>query len=513
MQPRAATGLAVFRILYSLTLMCEVFQLIYLRRLLFDPIPYIVPGQMHLAPFFAMWLVAIGCLTLGLFTRQAAVANYVATLLTFSVSGYWEYHVDYVYTGIGLFLLFVPVEQSLSIDAWSARRRAAKEGLPAPPTTVPRAHYDALILVGIALVYFDSVFYKLDSPMWMAGLGMWRPASLPHNTYWSMSWLLDLKLIMVTLGYLTLLFEVVFIVAMWFDKLRPLLLIIGMGLHLGIVITFPIPWFGLAVAALYVLLVPDSWWAWLGSRIPARDTGQALQADDTSQSNAALVLSRRRAIQRNAVIVGALALIVTVAQFVQTTRSDLAKTLSRGNALASVLRPFQTLAHQSHYASRTLLGVTPHPVFMDFHFDGYEAFFTLVHVDSVGRQTWLPISNEQGQGSLLWSGRLWVNWNWRVSNPKPNAKMMSSGLRNISAWWLGKNDLGFQDQRFLVMRRECDPLSKWQEGYYDEQLTHKWRPVGMLHWKNGKCDVSFEPDAFEPRHESDILSLESDNIQ
>ena len=511
MRPRSATGLAVFRILYSLTLLGEVTQFIYLRNLLFDPVPYVVPHAMSMAPFFAMWLVVIGCLTIGLFTRQAAIANYVATLVTFSVTAHWEYHVDYVYTGIGFFLLFIPVEQTLSIDAWRARRRAARDNLPAPTTTVPRMYYDALILVGIALVYFDSVFYKLDSRMWLAGLGMWRPASLPHNTYWDLSWLLDLKLLMITLGYLTLVFEVVFIVAMWFDRLRPLLLVIGLGLHLGIVVTFPIPWFGLAVAALYALLVPDSWWRRLGGFLPSRNAHPPppSQAADVALPPSATVANQQRAVRRSVAVVGALALLVSLAQLLQTTRSDLARSLSRDTALEGALQPVQRFAYRVHDYGRTLFGVTPHPVFMDFHFDGYEAFYTLVHVDETGREDWLPISNELGQGSLIWSGRLWVNWNWRVSHPNPNAKMMGSGLKRISAWWLGKLGIGFQDQKFLIMRRECDPLSEWREGYYDKQITHKWRPVGTVQWTNSECDVTFEPEAFESRHESDLLSLES----
>ncbi len=492
-QPRSAVGLAVFRIAYSLTLLGEVIQVFSLRHLFYDATPYLNVGGPALAPAFGLWMAAIVCLALGFMTRQASLINYVMTLLIFSTSGYWEYHVDYIYTGIGFFLLFIPVERTLSIDAWLAARRATRNRTPLPSTNVPRVHYDALILVGIAAVYFDSVFYKLASPMWMSGLGVWRPASIPHNTYWNVGWLLDVKWLMLSMGYLTLVFEALFVVAMWFDRLRPLLLLIGMGLHLGIVVMFPIPWFGLAVAALYVLLIPDDWWTWLGSLF-------SKSASTTSLNDSAIALSRSE--NRTAAGVAMIAVVLTLAQVLQSTRSDLAKKFAARYGLQTIQRTISDVARKVHYPSRVLFGITPHPVFMDFHFDGYESFFTLVHVDDQGRQTWLPMANELGQGRLAWSGRLWLTWTWKVCSAHPDAHMLQRGFRIVSAWWLTEQGLGLADQKLLIMRRKCDPFDGWTKGYYQQQLTHDWQPVGTVQWTDRHCEVTFEPTALESIEEA-----------
>ncbi len=498
LQPRSAVGLGMFRIVYSLTLLGEVGQLCYLRHLVFDEVPYQVANSFFTGPLFALWMLSIVCLTIGLFTRGAAVVNYLMTLLTFSTFSYWEYHVDYVYTGINCFLMVVPVGRALSVEAWLKRRRAVRDGSPLPPATVPRVHYDALILVGIALVYFDSVFYKLSSPMWMAGLGLWRPASLPHNTHWNVGWLLDLKPLMLALSHVTLVFECLFLPLMWFDRLRPWLFSIGVGLHLGIVVMFPIPWFGFTVFGLYLLLIPDAWWmvlaSWIGS-VSDRLSSVSPRGESPPVPVAAAPLRTFDLLSVKLVL--SLAVIVSMTQFLMTATADLSRDFTATVGGESIRRPFEQLAARTRSLWRIPFGVTRHPVFMDFHFDGYESFFTLVAVDEDGTQTWLPMAAESGQGRLGWSGRLWVNWTWRVSNPHPDAEMMRSGFKRVTAWWLGRQGRRPAAARFLVMRRHCDPCDGWSEGYYQRQLAHPWEPVGVAEWQDGAFDLRLAADALE----------------
>ncbi|MGD9855881.1 MAG: HTTM domain-containing protein [Planctomycetaceae bacterium] len=490
-EPRSAVGLGLFRIVFALTLLGEVGQLYSLRHLVFDEVPYQVANRLFTAPLFALWMLCLVCLMVGLFTRTAAVLNYLMTLATFSTFRYWEYHVDYVYTGVNCFVMFVPVGRAVSVDAWLGRRRAARLGLPAPSGEVARLHYDALILVGIALVYFDSVFYKLASPMWTSGLGLWRPASLPHNTHWNVGWLLDIKPLMQALSHITLVFESLFLLLMWSDRLRPWLFAVGVGLHLGIVVMFPIPWFGFAVFALYLLLIPDEWWQALATRrrISASQAGPVVRD-----------AARFDSVASRAVV--AVTIVVCVSQLIMTSVSDLSRQITSRIGGESVRQSVERLAVRIHSPARILFGVTRHPVFMDFHFDGYESFYTLVSVEDDGTKTWLPMAAESGQGRLGWSGRLWVNYTWRVSNPQPDLGMMRRGYKQITAWWLGRQGHRLDDARFLVMRRPCDPCNGWSAGYYQRQLEHDWQPVGAATWMDGEFAFQLTPDAFSRPSES-----------
>lgn len=275
-------GLDVFRIVYGSILFCEIQELYRFRHMVFDELPYFITNDISFGPVLIAWMVALACLVLGLFTQTAAVVNYVLTLLTFSTFHDYEYHMDFVYTGTNLLLMFVPIGKRLSLDSLLRRfRSGGTDELADQP--VSYANYYSLMLVGLAVVYFDSVFYKFVSPVWQQGLGLWRPASMPPFSWqFTPVFLLEQKWLMVLLSHITLVLESVFIFAMWFRWGRLIMLPIGATLHLGIALAFPLPWFGLAMASLYILLVPPEWWEAIFSKLRNRQPLLTVWYDETS---------------------------------------------------------------------------------------------------------------------------------------------------------------------------------------------------------------------------------------
>jgi hypothetical protein len=255
-----AVGLAVFRVLFCSILMLEVGQLFVFRHLIFDDVPFVEPGPGVGAWRLAIWMLVIALLVVGLWTRVAAVANYLLAISTLSPLTLFEYHHDYVIVGVSFLLIFLPVSRALSVDRWRARHGRAPER----PTSVPLAAYDVPIFVILGLVYFDSAPQKLSSPMWRAGLGFWQPVSAPYNTMVDASWLLDQYWIVVGLSHITLLFELLFLVLVWSPRPRVPLLVVGAGLHLSILVFLALPLFALGMASVYALLVPAEWWRRLG---------------------------------------------------------------------------------------------------------------------------------------------------------------------------------------------------------------------------------------------------------
>jgi predicted DCC family thiol-disulfide oxidoreductase YuxK len=94
----------------------------------------------------------------------------------------------------------------------------------------------------------------------MNGLGMWLPASMPQAVFLNISPLLNVKYLVVGLGYLTLIFETIFLFTFFRKSWRIPLLIIGIGLHIGILVCFPIPFFALGVSGIYLLMMPVGYW-------------------------------------------------------------------------------------------------------------------------------------------------------------------------------------------------------------------------------------------------------------
>jgi predicted DCC family thiol-disulfide oxidoreductase YuxK len=269
-----ATGLAVFRMAYSCVLFFEIIHLYKFRHLIYDKIPYVEMSEVSWAWPIGLWAIAVACLGLGLAYRWAAWTNYVLTLVCISTATSYEYHMYYVYVGINFLLIFIPAQRRLSVDRLFLQLRAASsKGAIVLSKTTSILSYQIPVFVGIGLVYFDSVFHKLDSNSWLDGLGMWLPASLPMISQIDSSVMMNQKWLVVGMSYLTLVFEFLFIFIFWKRRFWLPLFVIGMGLHLGILLEFPIPYFALGVMSLYLLIVPAELWR----KISVRKSQSSLQ--------------------------------------------------------------------------------------------------------------------------------------------------------------------------------------------------------------------------------------------
>lgn len=254
-------GLAVFRVLYSIVLLCEISYMFYFRNLIFDEIPFIDKAEINFGIPIGLWAITAVFLLFGLFTRFTTILNYILGLILIGSMRSFEYHVYYAITSINFMFLFMPISKEWSLDKLVLKLRyTTARKTYEPPIKVSQLYYFVLLFFGIAFVYFDSIFFKLTSNNWLSGLGMWIPANLPMISHFEIPFLDNSKFITQSLGYVTLVFELIFIFFFWKKSFRWVFVIIGLGLHIGILLEFPIPWFALAVSGLYMTLVPVSVW-------------------------------------------------------------------------------------------------------------------------------------------------------------------------------------------------------------------------------------------------------------
>lgn len=261
-------GLAVFRVAYGFVLMAEIFQLFKFRHIIYDRNPFVSVGEIDVAFIFYFWFFIVGMLIFGFATRFTTIVNYLFSVIIFSSADQFEYHVFYAYVGINLMIIFMPISRLLSIDNLIKEVKYTGIGRPyKADRNVLEINYLILVFSVIALVYTDSMFFKVTSKMWMDGLGVWLPASLPMVSWENTSYILNSEFFSKVLGYIVMIFEAVFIFLFWFRKLRVPLLLIGIFFHLGILIVYPIPWFALTAVVVYLLLVPQSFWLWFAAKI------------------------------------------------------------------------------------------------------------------------------------------------------------------------------------------------------------------------------------------------------
>lgn len=263
-----AIGLSIFRMFYSVVLFFELLQLYIFRSIIYDKDPSKYVGEIDVSFIFYFWFVVVIFLFLGLFTRYVTILNYIFGVIIFSSAIKFEYHVFYAYVGINFLLVFMPISRVLSLDSLLQKLKYSNLYKPfLVDRKVLKINYIVPVFVGIGLVYFDSIFHKFSSKMWMDGLGVWLPSSLPMVTWNDTSILLNQKWLMLFLGYLVLVFETVFIFLFWFKRFRVPFFLLGTFFHIGILIAYPIPWFALAVIGVYLLLVPVKYWRFLASKM------------------------------------------------------------------------------------------------------------------------------------------------------------------------------------------------------------------------------------------------------
>ncbi len=270
-----ATGIGLFRLFYGLITLQEIIFLLYFNHLIFDPIPYI-DVEFPMIPFFlCLWAVVAAFIVVGYRYQFAMISNYIFWLVFVNFTPMqrdFDGGFDLFMIGTGFFLLFMPGDRVFSID--SLRRKLSTpfthySAYPKP--TVSVLAYTLPVAICLGFLYFDSAIHKMFAEHWRNGLGTWLPATQPYYvSAIDMSPLLNNKLLQNILGYTILIFQFTFIFFFTQRRLRVVYLLVGLGLHLGITLSFNIYPFGLGMLSFYILLIPFKWWQCFGQLITAK---------------------------------------------------------------------------------------------------------------------------------------------------------------------------------------------------------------------------------------------------
>lgn len=601
-------GLSIFRICFSLVLLCEIIQMYYFRHLIYDKIPFIEQAEVNFAIPLVIWAIAVIFMILGFFTRTATIINYLFALVLIGSIKTYEYHMFYAYMGMSFLMIFLPISKNLSLDRLLLKYKYSNTRFNYnPPTTVSVLAYYVPVLVGIGFVYFDSIFFKFTSSFWRSGLGMWLPSSVPQTAMIPLTDLLNLKYLMLFLGYITLAFEAIFLFAFFRKKWRIPLLIIGLGLHLGILICYPIPWFALGMCAVYLLMVPVGFWERIftpknptpaitfyydGECPLCKRTKLAIQHFDIlkkvefktvqyyAEQQALLkdipydtLLDDIHSIKNGKVYTGLDTYIQVLDSMVYTkplswliripgiyhlgkavygfvaknrnterctedncgytppvlpvkdekmkilqsfTLKDLKVSgityglsilvllqviVSYNSPLNKIIRQkihfeqttinkkLELISKKVEKQTKTLLGITGHGVFMDYHFSEYNHVIAVVYKDKHNQETWLPIIDRDGTPGDYLYGPTWAKWSFRVNHNKINQVNLDKGIRDFTAFWAYKNGINLQDAHFIIKVKKIDTPTVWKKDFLKDQMEKPWKDVGTAHWNKHKYTI------------------------
>jgi predicted DCC family thiol-disulfide oxidoreductase YuxK len=274
-QSAPVTGIGLFRLFYGLVALQEILFLLYFNHLIFDPIPYI-DVEFPMIPFFlGAWAVVAFCLCIGYRSQLSALACYAFWIIFVQFTPMqrdFDGGFDLFMTGAGLLLLFMPIDKAFAIDGLRYKlQNPFKHYSHYPAARVSILAYTIPVAVCLGFLYFDSAIHKMFAQHWRNGLGGWLPATQPYYvSALDMSPLLNNEWLQKSVGYTILVFQFTFLFFAQHRYLRPLYLLVGLGLHLGITFTLNIYPFGMGMVMFYVLLVPFSWWRTIAHYLSAK---------------------------------------------------------------------------------------------------------------------------------------------------------------------------------------------------------------------------------------------------
>ena len=169
-------------------------------------------------------------------------------------------------SGDRLFMIVAPLTAFLPLDRhWSLASlvRRARGRPPAPPGTVFGLR---LIQIELAYVYIASFVAKAMAPRWRAGIALRDVLSSPVFAEWPHYW--SFFPVIVTLTYMTLVFEGTFPLLVWWKRARPWMLLWGLLFHIGIDTLMIIPMFSWVMIVCYPAYLTDGETRWLAEKLP-----------------------------------------------------------------------------------------------------------------------------------------------------------------------------------------------------------------------------------------------------
>ena len=230
-------GFALFRISFAIFIAIFIINVYYFKPLVFTSFIALGANPFPAKLFLALWFASVIGLIIGYQTKFVAVINYLCVVLaayTFSNNGCGAFNDDLLRIGSFILIIF-PTHKKHSIDAilYSIKTGSTYQ------QTTSKYNYLAAAFISLGLMYWASSITKIVSPIWQKGLGLWIPAVVPQNKWNEIDWMLNQEWLMIGTNYLTIIWEFLFIAAIFNGKLRLHFAWIGILFHLCIAAIFP----------------------------------------------------------------------------------------------------------------------------------------------------------------------------------------------------------------------------------------------------------------------------------
>jgi hypothetical protein len=190
-------------------------------------------------------LVVFFFLMVGFFSRVMAVLAYlIAVSYANRITPGAYFGLDNINCLLAMYLMLGPCGARYSLDRiWRLRRGAPRE----VPPSISANLAIRLIQLHMCIIYLFSGLGKLQGESWWFGDAMWIVSANLEYQSLDMTWLANHVWLFNLLSHVTVFFEVFYCCLIWPRLTRPWMLLLAVCIHLGIVVAYGMPTFGLAM--------------------------------------------------------------------------------------------------------------------------------------------------------------------------------------------------------------------------------------------------------------------------
>lgn len=200
--------------------------------------------------FYGLFMVSLIGLLVGWRTRIMAVSTWFIHLVFFNTIHLSAYGVE-SFTSIALFyIVFAPVEQTLSLDSRLKKNAAT-------PSSWARVSLRVL-QIHLCIVYLASGLEKAVGSDWWNGNAIWYALNEEQFRQFDMTWLAQVPFVAKMLGWGTLVIEIGYAFLLWRPQTRRFWLPLTISLHLGIAIFMGLYLFATIMILLNILAWSES---------------------------------------------------------------------------------------------------------------------------------------------------------------------------------------------------------------------------------------------------------------
>ncbi|WP_296452301.1 HTTM domain-containing protein [Rubinisphaera sp.] len=185
-------------------------------------------------PVHYLSLAITFCFMIGLYTRVTSILSLIVVISYAYRARYANYGLDQINAILTLYLCIAPSGAYLSVDRWLKKRRAADGVLPVVQPTLATNIATRMTQLHYCVIYLAAGTGKLFGDTWWDGSAMWRGFANAEYQSFDLTWLAYFQPITEMITHTTIAWELSFAFLVWRPLARPIILLMGAGMHFGI---------------------------------------------------------------------------------------------------------------------------------------------------------------------------------------------------------------------------------------------------------------------------------------